>query len=59
MVAPKSRGPTPTGALEILLNITPIEEFYWMRQCKGHTESLLVSLAHQPSWLLWENENSC
>ena len=34
---------TPTGALEILLNITPIlRNFYWLRQCEGHTESLLV-----------------
>ena len=30
----------PTGALEILLNITPIEEF--LLQCEGHTESHLV-----------------
>ena len=29
---------TPTGALEILLNITPIED--WPKQCEGHTESL-------------------
>ena len=34
---------TSTGALEILLNITPIlRNFYWLRQCEGHTESLLV-----------------
>ena len=32
-----------TGAPEILLNITPIlRNFYWLRQCEGHTESLLV-----------------
>ena len=34
---------TSTGAPEILLNITPIlRNFYWLRQCEGHTESLLV-----------------
>ena len=33
---------TLTGALEILLNITPSRNSYWLRQCKGHTESLLV-----------------
>ena len=33
---------TPTGALEILLNITPLRNSYWLRQCEGHTESLLV-----------------
>ena len=33
---------TPTGALKILLNITPIEEFLLARQCEGHAESLLV-----------------
>ena len=34
---------TSTGAPEILLNITPIlRKFYWLRQCEGHTESLLV-----------------
>ena len=34
---------TPTGAREILLNITPIlRNFYWLMQCEGHTESLLV-----------------
>ena len=28
---------------KILLNITPIlRNFYWLRQCEGHTESLLV-----------------
>ena len=33
----------PTGALEILLNITPIEEYsYWLRQSEGSTESLSV-----------------
>ena len=35
---------TPTGALEILLNITPIEKFFWLRQCEDHTESLLLGL---------------
>ena len=34
---------TSTGAPELLLNITPIlRNFYWLRQCEGHTESLLV-----------------
>ena len=34
---------TSTGAPEILLNITPIlRNFYWLRQCESHTESLLV-----------------
>ena len=34
---------TSTGAPEILLNITPIlRNFYWLRQCEVHTESLLV-----------------
>ena len=34
---------TSTGAPEILLNITPIlRNFYWLRQCEGHTESLLM-----------------
>ena len=34
---------TSTGASEILLNITIIlRNFYWLRQCEGHTESLLV-----------------
>ena len=33
---------TPTGALEILLNITPIEEFLWLRQCEGNIELLLM-----------------
>ena len=36
---------TPTGALEILLNITPIEEFLLLRHCEGHTKSLLVGSA--------------
>ena len=41
---------TSTGAPEILLNITPIlRNFYWLRQCEGHTESLLVALARQPN----------
>ena len=32
-----------SGAPELLLNITPIlRNFYWLRQCEGHTESLLV-----------------
>ena len=34
---------TPTGALKILLNLTPIEEFLLARHCEGYTESLLVS----------------
>ena len=33
---------TPTGALEMWLNITPIEEFLLAEQCEGHAESLLV-----------------
>ena len=33
---------TPTGALEILLSITPIEEFLLAEAVRGHTESLLV-----------------
>ena len=38
---------TSTGAPEILLNITPIlRNFYWLRQCEGHTESLLSGLWH-------------
>ena len=33
---------TPTGALKILLNKTPIEEFLMADAGRGHTESLLV-----------------
>ena len=36
---------TPTGALELLLNITPIEEFLLLRHCDGYTESLLEGSA--------------
>ena len=31
-----------SGALEILLNITPMEEFLFVEAVEGHTESLLV-----------------
>ena len=51
---------TSTGAPELLLNIIPIlRNFYWLRQCEGHTESLLVALACQPNWFLWENKKPC
>ena len=33
---------TPTGALVMMLNITPLRNSYWLRQCEGHSESLLV-----------------
>ena len=33
---------TPTGALEIWLNILQLRNSYWLKKCEGHTESLLV-----------------
>ena len=33
---------TPTGALDILLNITLLRKSHWLRQCEGDTEALLV-----------------
>ena len=51
---------TSTGAPEILLNITPIlRNFYWLRQCEGHTESLLVGLWHVNfNWFLWGKQKA-
>ena len=42
---------THTGALEILLNITPIEEFL--------LTEVVRALACQPSWFLCENKKPC
>ena len=49
---------TSTGAPEILLNITPIlRNFYWLRQCEGHTESLLVGSGTSTQLVLWKTKS--
>ena len=50
---------TSTGAPEILLNITPIlRNFYWLRQCEGHTESLLVGSGMSTQLVPLEKQNA-
>ena len=51
---------TPTGALEILLNITvlPLRNSYWLRQCEGHTESLLVDSRMSTELVVLEKQNA-
>ena len=52
---------TPTGALKILLNITPIEEFVLAEAVRGSYRITVSGLWHvkQPNWFLWENEKPC
>ena len=51
---------TPTGALEILLNITPIEEFLLAEAVRGsYRISVSGHWQAKPVGLLWENEKSC
>ena len=52
---------TPSGALEILLNITPIEEFLLAEAVRGSYRITVSGLWHvkQPNWFLWENDKPC
>ena len=47
---------TPTGALEILLNITPIKEFLLAEAVQGSYRITVGGLWHVN---LWENKNPC
>ena len=52
----------PTIALEILLNITPIEEFLLAEAVRGLYRIAVQckwTLACQSSWFIWEIEKPC